>query len=194
MNSLARALEKQQQAQEIVEELQLLQKWHTVGDCYIVGATAYNLIVTPDIDLETFCDEPNPKHIMQQLASLVAHPNVLALNYHDYTQMDFQGHYFKLTYTHNSIDWTIDMWLFSNNRRGALSRDLVPFMNSHLTDDTRDIILTIKEALIQRKLNFSSIFIYQAVLEFEIQTIDQFLEWTNAHDTTVPFHWKPSNH
>lgn len=191
MNRLMRAAQKKEQAYAILEELQLLEKWRSIGDCYVVGATAYNLIVTPDIDIETFCDNPEPSKIMSTLASLVCHPNVIELKYHDYTQQDFQGHYFKLIYLKKEIEWTIDMWLFSNERQGALSRDLVPYMTTYLTVQNREAILAIKEALILRQLDFSSIFIYQAVMEFGVQTIDEFLKWTETHPTTVPFHWQP---
>lgn len=191
MESLTRASLKKQQAEQILNELQLVEKWNTVGDCHIVGATAYDLIVTPDIDLETFCEVMNPAQIMQELAILVANPNVLELKYHDYTNSDFDGHYFKLIYNEHETEWTIDMWLFSNNREGALSRDLVPFMKKHLTSETREIILDIKEALIEKNEDFSSVFIYQAVLEFGVKNVDEFLAWTKNHNTTVPFHWQP---
>lgn len=191
MNSLMRAMQKKQQASAILEELQLFEKWCAVGDCYIVGATAYDLIVTPDIDIETFCDNPEPSKIMIQLASLICHPNIVELKYHDYMQTDFQGHYFKLIYVKDKIEWTIDMWLFANDRQGALSRDLVPYMTTYLTAKNREIILNIKEAVLQQELNFSSVFIYQAVMDFGVQTIDEFLIWTKTHSTTVPFHWQP---
>lgn len=191
MNSLNRALHKKQQAEKIIQELQLVEKWSKIGECYIVGATAYDLIVTPDIDLETFCDKTNPQQIMQELAVLVANPNVIELKYHDYSKTNFKGHYFKLIYQEQQTEWMIDMWLFSNKREGALSRDLVPFMKNHLTNETREIILDIKEALIERNLEFSSIFIYQAVLEFGITNVDDFLLWTTTNNTTIPFHWQP---
>lgn len=150
MNSLKRAFHKKQQAENILRELQLIEKWNEIGDCFVVGATAYDLIVTPDIDLETFCEEINPARIMKELAVLLANPNVLELNYHDYSKSDFNGHYFKLVYQVQEVHWTIDMWLFSNNREGALSRDIVPFMKETLTTETREIILEIKEALMKK--------------------------------------------
>ncbi len=193
MNSLKRALHKKQQAEKILRELQLIEKWNEIGDCFVVGATAYDLIVTPDIDLETFCEEIDPARIMKELAVLLGNPNVLELKYHDYSKSDFNGHYFKLVYVVQEVHWTIDMWLFSNNREGALSRDIVPFMKETLTTETREIILDIKEALMKKEQDFSSVFIYQAVLEFGVNNINDFLEWTITHNTTVPYHWRPKS-
>ena len=177
MNSLKRAFHKKQQAEKILRELQLIEKWNEIGDCFVVGATAYDLIVTPDIDLETFCEEINPVRIMKELSVLLANPNVLELKYHDYSKSDFNGHYFKLVYQVQEVHWTIDMWLFSNNREGPLSRDIVPFLD-------------IKEALMKKEQDFSSVFIYQAVLDFGVNNVNDFLEWTITHNTTVPYHWR----
>jgi len=63
VNSLERANKRKTRAMQILDELQLIQKWSTVGDCYLVGATAYNLIVSPDIDMETFSEELNPEKL-----------------------------------------------------------------------------------------------------------------------------------
>ncbi|MFJ6268314.1 hypothetical protein ACIQ1D_11350 [Lysinibacillus xylanilyticus] len=193
MNSLERAAKRKLQAEKILDELQLIQKWNTVGNCFIVGAAAYDLIVTPDIDIETFCKVPNPQIIMSELALLTLNKNVIELKYRDYTSTDFNGHYFKLIYQSEGIDWNIDMWLFSNERSGALSRDLVQFMKDNLTEETRKAILEIKEALLELNEKYSSIFIYQAVLEYGVKHIDGFLAWTKNHNTTVPFHWQPNS-
>jgi hypothetical protein len=193
MNSLERAAKRKLQAEKILNELQLIQKWTTIGNCFIVGAAAYDLIVTPDIDMETFCEVPNPQIIMSELALLTLNKNVIELKYRDYTSTDFNGHYFKLIYQAEEIEWNIDMWLFSNERSGALSRDLVPFMKDNLTDETRKAILDIKEALLELNEKYSSIFIYRAVLECGVRNVDGFLEWTKNHTTTVPFHWQPNS-
>lgn len=82
---------------------------------------------------------------------------------------------------------------YSQINEGALSRDLVPFMKENLTEDTRKAILDIKEALLLLNKEYSSIFIYQAVLEFGVRNIDGFLQWANNHNTTVPFNWRPKS-
>lgn len=192
MNSLDRAMKRKQQAERVLTDLQLIQKWRTVGECFVVGAAAYNLMVSPDIHRETFCDVPNPHIIMSELAMLTLNKNVIELKYRDYTSSDFNGHYFKLLYRAEELEWNIDMWLFSNSQKGAISKDLVPFMKENLTEETRKAILDIKEALLHLPTQYASIFIYQAVLEFGIRHVDEFLRWTKYHNTTVPFHWQPT--
>lgn len=65
-------------------------------------------------------------------------------------------------------------------------------MKENLTVDTRKAILDIKEALRLLNEEYSSIFIYQAVREFDIRNIDSFLQWAKYHNITVPFHWEPN--
>ncbi len=191
LNSLERANKRKTRAMQILDELQLIQKWSTVGDCYLVGATAYNLIVSPDIDMETFSEELNPDKIMKELASLINNKNVLELKFKNYMDSDFQGFYFKIIYLDNQEEWNIDMWLFSNERQGALSKDLVPLMKKALSDTTRQAILEIKEALLQENLIYSSVYIYQAVLDYGVSNVTDFLAWTKNHNTNGLIPWKP---
>ena len=193
MNSLERAKKRKDTAMHILDELQLIQKWRTVGNCFLVGATAYDLIVSPDIDMETFCEEPNPDKIMMELAVLTNNKNVLELKYKNYMETDFKGYYFKIIYLFHKEEWNIDMWLFSTKRSGALSRELVPFMEKALTETTRKAILEIKEALLALNIIYSSIFIYQAVLDDGISNVDEFLNWTKKHDTKQLIQWKPND-
>ena len=110
---------------------------------------------------------------------LTQNKNVIELKYRDYTSSDFKGHYFKLLYRAEEVEWNIDMWLFSNSHNGAISKDLVPFMKNHLTVETRKAILDIKEALLHLPTQYASIFIYQAVLEFGIRHVDDFYNGRN---------------
>lgn len=65
-------------------------------------------------------------------------------------------------------------------------------MKENLTAETREAMLDIKEALLHLPIQYASIFIYQAVLEFGIRHVDEFLRWTKYHNTTVPFYWQPT--
>ncbi|MFJ5788902.1 hypothetical protein ACIP9G_02345 [Lysinibacillus sp. NPDC093197] len=191
VNSIERANKRKVKAIRILDELQLIQKWSTVGNCFLVGATAYDLIVSLDIDIETFSEEINPDKIMKELVSLINNKNVLELKYKNYIESDFKGFYFKIIYLDNEEEWNIDMWLFSNDRQGALSRDLVPLMKKALSETTRKAILEIKEALLEDNLNYSSIFIYQAVLDYGVSNVTDFLAWSKNHDTNHLIQWKP---
>lgn len=88
--------------------------------------------------------------------------------------------------------WNIDMWLFSETRDGPLSRDLESFMNDSLTNDSRKFILTIKEELLKKSLVLPSIYVYEAVLDYDIQCTEEFLNWMEQQDGDIQTNWRPS--
>ncbi|KOP69741.1 hypothetical protein AMS59_22775 [Lysinibacillus sp. FJAT-14745] len=194
MELLKRAQERKETASLILEELELLEKWNTIGQAYVVGATAYDLLVDQDIDIETFCVRPNAAEAMSILANLTGNPKVIELKYRNYLETPFNGYYFKIQYEHAPLEiWNIDMWLFSETRKGPLSRDLVSLMNDSLTIESRKYILNIKEELLKKSIALPSIYVYEAVLDYDIRCIDDFLYWMEKQDVGNQSHWRPSN-
>ncbi|MGY3188831.1 hypothetical protein [Lysinibacillus sp. TE18511] len=193
MEILKRAQERKETALTILNELALLEKWNKIGQAYVVGATAYDLLVDQDIDIETFSVSPNPAEAMTILSDLTNHPKVLELKYRNYFETAYHGYYFKIQYQHTPSDiWNIDMWLFSETRNGPLSRDLVSLMNDSLTIDRRKCILKIKEDLLQKTLILPSIYVYQAVLDHNIRDTETFLQWMEQQDINNQTNWRPS--
>jgi hypothetical protein len=190
---LERASKRKETAIHILEELELIEKWNTIGQACIVGATAYDLLVDHDIDIETFCVHPNAVEAMSILSDLTSNPKVLELKYRNYLDTPFNGFYFKIQYEQNPSEiWNIDMWLFSETRNGPLSRDLVSLMNDSLTNESRKYILTIKEELLKKSLVLPSIYVYEAVLDYDIQCTEDFLNWMEQQDVDIQTNWRPS--
>ncbi|MFT9819382.1 hypothetical protein [Lysinibacillus sp. NPDC056185] len=193
MELLKRAQERKETASLILKELALLEKWNTIGQAYVVGATAYDLLVDQDIDIETFCVLPNVAEAMSILADLTGNPKVLELKYRNYLETPFNGYYFKIQYEHAPLEiWNIDMWLFSETRKGPLSRDLVSLMNDSLTIESRKYILNIKEELLKKSMVLPSIYVYEAVLDYDIRRIDDFLNWMEKQNVDSQTNWRPS--
>ncbi|MCA1057634.1 hypothetical protein LCL96_01725 [Rossellomorea aquimaris] len=188
---IQRAIQRKKIALEILNEIDLIEKWGEVGEAHLVGATAYNLMVNHDIDIETFCNIPCPENVFKVLGHLAAHRGVVEIKFHNYMNSPLNGLYSKLTYRYpdntEGTLWNVDMWLFPSNHRGPLSRDLVGFMNKVLTDRSRKSILDIKEHLVRLGLNYPSVFIYRAVLVDGIEGIHHFLDWMNNQDLNETF-------
>jgi len=190
---LERASKRKVTAMHILEELKLIEKWNTIGQAYIVGATAYDLLVDKDIDIETFCVRPNAAEAMSILSDLTSNPKVLELKYRNYLETPFNGYYFKIQYEQMPLEiWNIDMWLFSETRNGPLSRDLVSIMNDSLTLESRKYILNIKEELLKKSLVLPSIYVYRAVLDHDIQCTEDFLNWMEQQSVDNQTNWRPS--
>ncbi|OXS74956.1 hypothetical protein B1B04_08720 [Lysinibacillus sp. KCTC 33748] len=193
MKLLEGAQKRKETAMLILEELKLLNKWNTIGQAFVVGATAYDLLVDHDIDIEIFCTHPNAAEAMAILADLTSNKKVLELKYRNYLKTPFNGIYFKIQYEQMPSEiWNIDMWLFSETRDGPLSRDLVSLMNDALTNESQNIILTIKEELLKKSLVLPSIYVYEAVLDYDIQCTEEFLNWIEQQDVDIQTNWRPS--
>lgn len=193
MDILQRAIHRRKKADEILEELKLLERWAEIGDAYLVGAASYNLIVNPDIDIETFCEAPSAHAVFNFLTTLSSNPNVIEIKYHNYMDSSFNGLYFKLLYRYDLLNiWNIDMWLFPSNHKGPLSRDLVQVMSEVLTDEKRKRILAIKEDLVKQQVKYPSILVYQAVIDNKIQNTNKFLDWVKSQESDKLTTWKPN--
>ncbi|MCA1057720.1 hypothetical protein LCL96_02180 [Rossellomorea aquimaris] len=192
MTVLERQIKKRETAECILRKLKLIERWSKLGDPYLVGAAAYGLMVSPDIDIETFSPELNPEQVLEMLTEVASDPDVLELKYRNYRNTPFGGCYFKLVYRYeNSEDWTIDMWLFHQNYCGPLSRDMVQPMNSVLTERDRGIILTIKEFVRKANKDIPSIYIYQSVLQWNVQNVEEFFQWFEKQERSMFNTWKP---
>ena len=57
------ASKKKRQAESILADLDLVRKWERFGRPALVGAFAYDILVTPDIDMEIYCPDLRIEHV-----------------------------------------------------------------------------------------------------------------------------------
>lgn len=101
--------------------------------------------------------------------------------YHDPRGMGDEGLYWGLRVTNplGGDIWKIDLWTARSEEfeRGSPKRAL---WESKLNEDNRYQVLAIKEAvcnLPDYRKNLLSVHIYEAVLEYDIRSIDEFWDW-----------------
>jgi hypothetical protein len=191
---LQRAQERLQKACEILDELGLLEKWGEVGRPVLVGATAYELMHSPDIDMEVFCKEPRVQDGFRVVGELAAHPRVTRAKFADHLSGPDVGLYWSMNYlAEDGTEWKFDMWLLPEDHPGPLAAHLVEPMRAVLTDEHRDAILAIKEAGLRKKDGslFASIFIYQAVIEGGVRSTEEFVQWFERVQPGGLTFWSP---
>ncbi len=189
---LERANKRLKIAKEILGDLKLLNLWSKFGEPVVVGAVAYDLVAAPDIDMEIYCDDLKIKHGFKVLELCALNPNVKSEKFGNHLDSPDQGLYWQLRYMHNKEEWKIDMWSVSNDHPGPLGRDLIIPMKDALTDEMRRIILQIKEKIIQDPvLSCPSIYLYKAVFDDNVRTIEQLKEWLKHNSTEELTNWKP---
>jgi hypothetical protein len=183
----------QEEADQVVELLQLDALLSHIGRPVRVGSSAMGLMVRRDIDITVICKELSAATLaafVQAGAKLMLMDrNVISVRFRNDTgawntdpASYPDGLYLGVSArTNQGIDWTLDIWAVDQlERQPDLKhlRTLLPRLN----DDCRRTILLIKEALATEESRFSegkvpSAYIYDAVVDHGVVSVKQFTEW-----------------
>lgn len=192
MNILERTARTRQQAQAILDDLCLLEKWRRFGRPVLVGAVSFDLAVAPDIDMEVYCPELRIEHGFQVLAECALNPRVTAAQFLNALSSPDKALYWQLRYRTDDVEWKIDMWSAPRDYDLPRGENFVQPMKESLTDETRRAILALKEARAEGRLpTLLSIDLYRAVLDGGVRTVSEMQHWLKSNQVGVLTDWKP---
>jgi hypothetical protein len=193
MNVLERAARRRQQAEAILCDLGLFEKWARFGRPVLVGAVSFDLAVAPDLDMEIYCPELRIEHGFQVLAECGLNPRVTAAQFVNALATPDKALYWQLRYrADDGTEWKVDMWSAPEDYDLPRGENFVQPMKDALSDETRRAILTLKEARADGSLPMMlSIDLYRAVLDGGVRTADQLREWLPSNPVGVLTGWKP---
>ncbi|MFX1416468.1 MAG: hypothetical protein ACFFC0_06625 [Promethearchaeota archaeon] len=166
-----------EEAEGIVESLDILDLLNAYGHARIVGSVALDLIVKRDIDIHTLVLLNDLLEVAQHLLRVLLRTDgIKEVRVTDVREMDSM----KLTideYQGDSGPWSIDFWLTTNVSTTGF--ELVEALEDNLDDEQREAILNIKRHYHIRGLlqNGISNLIYRAVAEDEVRDLSQFEQW-----------------
>ncbi len=180
-------------AEGILQELKLIERWSRCGRVSLVGALSFDLILTPDIDMEIYCPEVKVSDGMSILSECTANPRVTGAMYQNELAGPDKAIYWRLSYLDaDQIQWKIDMWSAPADYALPRGEDFVAPMRRVLTPETREAILTLKLARERGELPpFISIDLYRAVIRDGIRDAAAFAEWLRNNPTGELSDWKP---
>jgi len=193
MDLLERAARTRQQAQAILDDLDLLEKWRRFGRPVLVGAVSFDLAVAPDIDMEVYCPELRIEHGFQVLAECALNPRVIAAQFLNALSSPDKALYWQLRYrTDNGTEWKVDMWSAPQDYDLPRGENFVQPMKESLTDEARQAILALKEARADGRLpTFLSVDLYRAVLDGGVRTAREMQQWLQSNQVGVLTDWIP---
>jgi hypothetical protein len=181
----------QAEANAVVHRLQLEELLGTLGVPVRVGSSAMALMVRRDIDITVICqklDAGTLERFSDIAATLVRHSaDVQSVKFRNETGVWNQepakypdGLYLGLTVKnmHEAV-WTIDIWVVDDPARQPDLRHLEVLL-PRLTDENRETILKIKTVLADRPKSPPSALVYEAVVDRDVQTVEQFDAWCRA--------------
>lgn len=193
VNILERANLRQEVARSIIEDLGLMEKWKRYGRPVIVGSCAYQLVVSPDIDMEIYCPDLKIEHGFQVLAECAQNPRVKKARFVNALLNEDKALYWQLRYEYiDGTMWKVDMWSANEDYDLPRSEDLVGPMKEALTPETKKTILLLKETRLKdSSIQCQSIDLYRAVIDDGIRNVDDFREWLKNHQLGKLTYWKP---
>ena len=168
-----------QEALGIINELDLLDFLGTLGESWIVGSVALDLIVKPDIDIHLLIEHDNLLKTADQISHyLINQPKIKEIRITDWRE---EGG-IKLgvdVYPGSSETWSIDVWITS--RAETTGFKLVDELKDRLKPEHRYAIMEIKRHYYQQgKLRDGmSMKIYRAVLDKNVRTVEDFEKYQN---------------
>jgi len=192
---LLRADTRRAQALALIDDLGLVTRWSRVGRVELVGAVAYDLVVSPDIDFEVFTTgTPTVRAGFAVLAELAEHPRVTKARFTNALDSADQGLYWQLRCrADEGAEWKVDVWTLDQHHPGPLSTSLVEAMRSALGSRQRRHILVLKEARAAGETrNFASIDIYRAVLDGGVTTPEELEAFLGPDYSPALTPWLPA--
>jgi hypothetical protein len=188
------------EADQVVELLQLEALLSNIGRPIRVGSSAMGLMVRRDIDITVVCEnlssETRAAFIQAGTKLMLMDRHVVSVRFRNDTgawntdpASYPDGLYLGASIrTDEGIDWTLDIWAVDQpERQPDLNhlRTLLP----RLDDDRRNTILLIKQALAAAKSCCSesripSAYVYDAVVEDGVGSVEQFGEWLASRKAT----------
>ncbi len=189
---LARAGRKRARALKILDNLNLLERWSRVGSPVVVGAVRYGLVAARDIDMEVYSENPRIEDGFSVMSEVARIPGVGEVAFVNGLEGPDMGLYWKvIVHDADGEDWKIDTWHVGNDHPDAhWCERFAAAMEAALTDETRLIIIGIKDALTGEGVR--GVDVYRAVLEGGVSDVAGFRRWFDAHPPEGMCHWLPS--
>ena len=173
-----RQLRLQSEAAAVIMDLKLLDILGSVGATHLVGSVASGLMVWRDIDVTVACDRLELSSVAAVAARLLEHPHVRGVQIRDDTgpwnedpSTYPDGLFIGVDYRTDE-PWELDIWFVDEPDRQPDLRH-VAWLHERLTDETRAVILELKQHLFATP-GYSSFGIYEAVLDGGVRTLEEF--------------------
>jgi hypothetical protein len=184
----------QQEARAVVEELGIVAMLSKVGTVRVLGSSVLGLMTWRDIDIAVSSPGLTSTQAYEAMQPLLTHPRVKHTRYNNEsgsynpTGLTHDERYFFMVYYDRQAesDWKIDIsfWLAP----GIHPEPIYEAVKQQLTPETRLAILRIKD--VWYKLPFyrqevSSVDIYDAVLQHDVRTLDEFDAYLNERSKPI---------
>ena len=183
-----RAAALRQQADEVLDHIQLREHCSTIGDIIPTGSYFLDLMMYPDIDL--YLPPTTPETLVAFGARLTRYDSVKRINFQKGDTGDLKnGLYIKSVIDHGDWErpWKIDIGSLSESIIEKKQAELIDLKN-RMTPEHRHLILNVKHRLLTsegRTPMYSGLYIYRGVVNQGLRELDQIVRYLKENNIDV---------
>ena len=174
-----------QEASEILDKAGLLPMLRSFGTTRVIGSYALDIMTWPDIDISMKLPNDQNVDLFFEIATKIATKfQITKMSYSNHFIRNFPGFdhglYWGIQLRYAEREWKIDLWGYGDT---DYQTHIAEFdaLHRQLQQADRTAILRIKHVICQhpdyRGNVYNSMAIYRAVLEDEVESVDEFKAW-----------------
>lgn len=182
-----------EKALQVIEKSNVRQAWESIGaEVHQVGSMAMGLLMKHrDIDFHIYTDELNVSESFKVIQKLCANPSVTRMEYRNLADTAEACLEFHIWFMLENEEWQLDMiQILKDSQFDGFFENVAARINAVLTPETRRTILELKY-LTPDDEHIMGIEYYQAVIEDNVKTYPEFLQWRSKHPATGIVTWCP---
>ena len=177
----------------VIEKSNVRQAWESIGaEVHQVGSMAMGLLMKHrDIDFHIYTDELNVSESFKVIQKLCANPSVTRMEYRNLADTAEACLEFHIWFMLENEEWQIDMiQILKGSQFDGYFENVAARIKAVLTPETRRTILELKYHTPDDE-HIMGIEYYQAVIEDNVKTYPEFLQWRSKHPATGIVTWCP---
>ena len=182
-----------EKALQVIEKSNVRQAWESIGaEVHQVGSMAMGLLMKHrDIDFHIYTGELNVSESFKVIEKLCANPSVTRMEYRNLADTAEACLEFHIWFMLENEEWQLDMiQILKDSQFDGFFENVAARINAVLTPETRRTILELKY-LTPDDEHIMGIEYYQAVIEDNVKTYPEFLQWRSKHPATGIVTWCP---
>ena len=182
-----------EKALQVIEKSNVRQVWESIGaEVHQVGSMAMGLLMKHrDIDFHIYTGELNISESFKVIEKLCANPAVTRMEYRNLADTEEACLEFHIWFMLENEEWQLDMiQILKGSLFDGFFENVAARINAVLTPETRRTILELKY-LTPDDEHIMGIEYYQAVIEDNVKTYPEFLQWRSKHPATGIVTWCP---
>ena len=182
-----------EKALQVIEKSNVRQAWESIGaEVHQVGSMAMGLLMKHrDIDFHIYTSELNVSESFKVIEKLCANPSVTRMEYRNLADTEEACLEFHIWFMLENEEWQLDMiQILKGSQFDGFFENVAARINAVLTPEMRRTILELKY-LTPDDEHIMGIEYYQAVIEDNVKTYPEFLQWRSKHPATGIVSWCP---